>query len=109
MNAQDLKNSILQLVVQGKLVEQRAEEGTARELLEQIKLEKDQLIKDKKIKEFIQDCPSMAFRVPLYCVLLSSIPNSFFTNERGTLFDKKNAVKIFVDFYSILAIIKDEI
>lgn len=51
MNAQDLKNSILQLAVQGKLVEQRAEEGTARELLEQIKLEKDQLIKDKKIKK----------------------------------------------------------
>ena len=46
MNAQDLKNSILQLAVQGKLVEQRAEEGTARELLEQIKLEKDQLILD---------------------------------------------------------------
>lgn len=51
MNAQDLKNSILQLAVQGKLVEQRVEEGTARELLEQIKLEKDQLIKDKKIKK----------------------------------------------------------
>lgn len=51
MNAQDLKNSILQLAVQGKLVEQRTEEGTARELLEQIKLEKDQLIKDKKIKK----------------------------------------------------------
>lgn len=51
MNAQDLKNSILQLAVQGKLVEQRAEEGAARELLEQIKLEKDQLIKDKKIKK----------------------------------------------------------
>lgn len=51
MNAQDLKNSILQLAVQGKLVEQKAEEGTARELLEQIKLEKEQLIKDKKIKK----------------------------------------------------------
>ena len=51
MNAQDLKNSILQLAVCGKLVEQRAEEGIARELLEQIKLEKDQLIKDKKIKK----------------------------------------------------------
>lgn len=51
MNAQDLKNSILQLAVQGKLVEQRAEEGTARELLEQIKMEKEQLIKDKKIKK----------------------------------------------------------
>lgn len=51
MNAQDLKNSILQLAVQGKLVEQRVEEGTARESLEQIKLEKEQLIKDKKIKK----------------------------------------------------------
>lgn len=51
MNAQELKNSILQLAVQGKLVEQRAEEGTARELLEQIKQEKEQLIKGKKIKK----------------------------------------------------------
>lgn len=51
MNAQDLKNSILQLAVQGKLVEQRLEEGTAKELLVQIKAEKEQLIKDKKIKK----------------------------------------------------------
>lgn len=51
MNAQDLKNSILQLAVQGKLVEQRAEEGTAKELLEQIKAEKEKLIKEKKIKK----------------------------------------------------------
>lgn len=47
MNAQDLKNSILQLAVQGKLVEQRPEEGTAKELLEQIKAEKEKLIKGK--------------------------------------------------------------
>lgn len=51
MNAQDLKNSILQLAIQGKLVEQREEEGTAKELLEQIKAAKDQLIKEKKIKK----------------------------------------------------------
>lgn len=51
MNAQDLKNSILQLAVQGKLVEQRPEEGTAKELLAQIKAEKEQLIKEKKIKK----------------------------------------------------------
>ena len=51
MNAQDLKNSILQLAIQGKLVEQRAEEGTAKELLEQIKAEKEKLIKEKKIKK----------------------------------------------------------
>lgn len=51
MNAQDLKNSILQLAVQGKLVEQRAEEGTARELLEQIKLEQKSLLMSKIIKK----------------------------------------------------------
>lgn len=51
MTAQDLKNSILQLAIQGKLVEQRVEEGTAKELVEQIKAEKEQLIKEKKIKK----------------------------------------------------------
>ncbi|MFP7478495.1 restriction endonuclease subunit S [Terribacillus saccharophilus] len=51
MNAQDLKNSILQLAIQGKLVEQRKEEGTAKELLEQIKAAKEQFIKEKKIKK----------------------------------------------------------
>ena len=34
MTPQELKNSILQLAIQGKLVEQRAEEGTGKELLE---------------------------------------------------------------------------
>ena len=51
MNAQDLKNSILQLAIQGKLVEQRKEEGTAKELIEEIKAEKERLIKEKKIKK----------------------------------------------------------
>ena len=36
MTSQELKNSILQLAIQGKLVEQRPEEGTAAELLEKI-------------------------------------------------------------------------
>lgn len=51
MNAQDLKNSILQLAIQGKLVEQREEEGTAKELLKKIEAEKKQLIKEGKIKK----------------------------------------------------------
>lgn len=51
MTAQDLKNSILQLAVQGKLVEQRAEEGTAKELIEQIGIEKERLIKEGKIRK----------------------------------------------------------
>ena len=36
MTPQELKSSILQLAIQGKLVEQRADEGTGRELLEKI-------------------------------------------------------------------------
>ena len=51
MNAQDLKNSILQLAIQGKLVEQKEEEGTAKELLKKIDAEKKQLIKEGKIKK----------------------------------------------------------
>lgn len=51
MNAQDLKNSILQLAIQGKLVEQREEEGTAKELLKKIEAEKKQQIKEGKIKK----------------------------------------------------------
>lgn len=51
MNAQELKNSILQLAIQGKLVEQREEEGTAKELLNKIEAEKKQLIKEGKIKK----------------------------------------------------------
>lgn len=51
MNAQDLKNSILQRAIEGKLVPQRAEEGTARDLLAEIRAEKEKLIKAKKIKK----------------------------------------------------------
>lgn len=51
MNAQDLKNSILQLAIQGKLVEQRVEEGTAKELLENIEAKKKNLIEEGKIKK----------------------------------------------------------
>lgn len=51
MNAQDLKNSILQLAIQGKLVEQRAEEGSAKELLKKIEAEKKKLIEEMKGKK----------------------------------------------------------
>lgn len=40
MTPQELKNSILQLAIQGKLVEQRPEEGTGEELYQQIQAEK---------------------------------------------------------------------
>lgn len=51
MTPQELKNSILQLAIQGKLVEQRPEEGTAEELFAQIQAEKQRLIAEKKIKK----------------------------------------------------------
>ena len=51
MTPQELKNSILQLAIQGKLVEQRPEEGTAKELFVRIQEEKLRLIAEKKIKK----------------------------------------------------------
>ena len=51
MTPQELKNSILQLAIQGKLVEQRPEEGTAEELFAQIQEEKQRLIAEKKSKK----------------------------------------------------------
>ena len=46
-----LRKSILQEAIQGKLVPQIAEEGTAQELLEQIKKEKQKLVKEGKLKK----------------------------------------------------------
>ena len=51
MTPQELKNSILQLAIQGKLVEQRPEEGTAEDLYKQIQAEKQALIKAGKLKK----------------------------------------------------------
>ena len=48
---ESLKKSILQEAIQGKLVPQITEEGTAQELLEQIRQEKLQLVKDGKLKK----------------------------------------------------------
>ena len=48
---EDMKKSILQYAIQGKLVEQRPEEGTGKELYRQIQTEKQRLIKEGKIKK----------------------------------------------------------
>ena len=50
MTAEQLKGSILQLAMQGKLVEQRPEEGTGEELYKEIQKDKKNLIKDGSIK-----------------------------------------------------------
>lgn len=68
MTPQELKNSILQLAIQGRLVEQRPEEGTAEELYKQIQAEKQALIKAGKLKkekplpEITED--EMPFEIP---------------------------------------------
>ncbi len=51
MTPEQLKASILQYAIQGKLVEQRPEEGTAEELYQQIQAEKQKLIKAGKLKK----------------------------------------------------------
>ena len=50
MKAEDLKNSILQLAMEGKLVPQDPNDEPASVLLDKIREEKEQLIKEKKIK-----------------------------------------------------------
>ncbi|MDQ0300545.1 restriction endonuclease S subunit [Salibacterium salarium] len=68
MNGEDLKNSILQLAVQGKLVEQKEEEGTADELFHQIQEERERLIdegktnKQKKMPEITEE--EIPFDIP---------------------------------------------
>lgn len=51
MTPQQLKNSILQRAIEGRLVEQRPEEGTAKDLLKEIRAEKERLIEEGKIKK----------------------------------------------------------
>ena len=60
MTAQQLKNSILQLAVQGKLVPQDPNDEPASVLLERIRKEKEKLVKEGKIKR--EKNPSVIFR-----------------------------------------------
>ena len=60
MTGQQLKNSILQMAVQGKLVLQDPNDEPASVLLERIRAEKEQLTKEGKIKK--EKNPSIIFR-----------------------------------------------
>ena len=64
MKAEELRRSVLQLAVEGKLVEQRPGEGTARELLAEIASERERLIREGKMKRSKPLAPVSPDEVP---------------------------------------------
>ena len=97
MTPQELKSSILQLAIQGKLVEQRPEEGTGEELYQQIQAEKKRLIQEGKIKkgkplpEIVED--EVPFEIPegWKWVRLSRIA-SVLNGDRGKNYPAKSTL-----------------
>lgn len=97
MTPQELKASILQLAIQGKLVEQRPEEGTGEELFLQIQTEKQRLIKAGTIKkekplpeitedEIVFDIPDTWKHVKLgevFCLEMGQSPDGNTVSETG--------------------------
>ena len=98
MTPQELKNSILQLVIQGKLVEQRPEEGTAEELFAQIQEEKQRLIAEKKIKkekplpEITEDEKPFDIPESWKWVRFSDLMNAMSTGPFGSMLHKSDYV-----------------
>ena len=80
MTAQDLKNAILQLAVQGKLVPQDPNDEPASELLKRIKVEKERLIKEGKTKKEKPLAPIADDEIPF------DIPESWMWCYIGDLF-----------------------
>ena len=99
MTPQELKSSILQLAIQGKLVEQRPEEGTGEELYRQIQAEKKRLIQEGKIKkekplpEIAED--EVPFEIPesWRWVRYSELMNSMSTGPFGSMLHKSDYVQ----------------
>lgn len=96
---EDMKKSILQQATQGKLVEQRPEEGTAQELYAQIQAEKQRLIKEGKFKkekplpEITED--EKPFEIPegWMWVRFSNLMNEISTGPFGSMLHKSDYVK----------------
>ena len=100
---EDMKKSLLQYAIQGKLVEQRPEEGTAEELFAQIQEEKQRLIPRDfhsappnlrstlpqrrcfcknwtgKVRKKVENRPEPCYNIPLVRIIL------YQTLERGVL------------------------
>jgi type I restriction enzyme S subunit len=94
----DMQKSLLQMAIQGKLVEQRPEEGTGEELYQQIQTEKQALIKAGKIKkekplpEITED--EIPFEIPegWKWVRFSEMMNSMSTGPFGSMLHKTDYV-----------------
>ena len=96
--ASDLRQSVLQAAMQGKLTTQKAEDGDARGLLLAIRAEKEKLVKEKKIKKGKPLAPitdeEIPFDIPenwvwcrlgeIYCVL---------NGDRGKNYPAKSSLK----------------
>lgn len=72
MNGKQLKNSILQWAIQGKLVPQDPNDEPASVLLERIRAEKARLVKEKKIKKDKNE--SIITVVTIIPIMRSSLP-----------------------------------
>ena len=105
MNGQQLKNSILQLAIQGRLVPQDSKDEPASALLARIREEKQRLVKDKKIKkekplapitddEKPFDIPESWEWVRLGEVSLDSADGPFGSNLKAEHYTQKNEVRI---------------
>lgn len=96
---EDMKKSILQYAIQGKLVEQRPEEGTGKELYRQIQTEKQRLIKEGKIKkekplpEIVED--EIPFDIPesWRWVRFSEIMSTMSTGPFGSMLHKTDYIE----------------
>lgn len=88
MTPQELKNSILQRAIQGKLVEQRPEEGTGEELYKQIQAEKARLIKEGKLKKEKPLPPISEDEIPF------EIPKSWKWIKWGTVINVVSARRV---------------
>ena len=72
MTPEQLKNSILQLAIQGKLVKQKKEEGTGEELYKEIQEEKKKLIEEGKLKNKNPYLKSQKMKSPLIFQIVGS-------------------------------------
>ena len=64
LTAKDLKNAILQMAMEGKLVEQRLEEGTGQELFDSVQIRKKVVSLEKQKPVIPSDLSEYSFNIP---------------------------------------------